>query len=184
MSVWFSSRERERESVRERMRKWWRGRKKEQGSKPRCKVTGTEEKKMSYLERRRQCDSLKREIDREKHCVDKKTLKGTIQRWTEKEDYVIIWKEIVPLWADRWLAEWGRDEKGWRKQCGDHVPVLLSLMINNMQCCSIGSDPGEKQHTAALSEPVRTRFLLTNFIRECLSLCRCVCLQVYLLADS
>lgn len=49
-----------------------------------CKVTGTEGKKTSYLERRRQSDSLKslteREIDREKHCVDKKTLKGTIQR--------------------------------------------------------------------------------------------------------
>lgn len=60
---------------------------------------------MSYLGRKRQSDSLRsqreRERGREKHCVDKEPLKDAIQRRTEKEDYVIIWKEIVPLWADR-----------------------------------------------------------------------------------
>lgn len=72
--VIFLQRERKRERARERMREWWRGRKKEQGSKPRCKVTGTKgKKKRSYLEGRRQSDSIRRrterEIDRERNTV-------------------------------------------------------------------------------------------------------------------
>ncbi len=107
---------------------------------------------MSYLERRRQSDSLKsqteREIDREKHCVDKKTLKGTIQRWTEKEDYVIIWKEIVPLWADRWLAEWGREgmkKTVWWSRSRSSVPydkqhaVLLNRLWSRWETAHGGS---------------------------------------------
>ncbi len=104
--VIFLQRERKRERARERMREWWRGRKKEQGSKPRCKVIGTKGKKTELFRKKeteRQSKKANREGDRqrEKYCVDKKTLKGTIQRGTEKEDYVIIWEEIVPLWADR-----------------------------------------------------------------------------------